>query len=68
MKRSRILIVTFSLAFGLGCFVMWLLFMIMSEDLNKKIVDYENQIKQLEWENSQVETYCSTTGEPYENY
>ncbi len=66
MKRSQILIVTFSLAFGLGCFVMWMLFMIMADDLNKKIAEYESQIIELEWENSQVEVYCSTTGEKEE--
>jgi hypothetical protein len=66
MKRSQILIVTFSLSFGLGCFVMWMLFMIMADDLNKKIAEYESQIIELEWENSQVEVYCSTTGEKEE--
>lgn len=66
MKRSQILIVTFSLAFGLGCFVMWMLFMIMADDLNKKIAEYESRIIELEWENSQVEVYCSTTGEKEE--
>lgn len=58
MKRSQILIVTFSIAFGLGCFVMWGLFMIMAEDLNNKIRIQEDYIKQLEWENSQHTMYC----------
>lgn len=66
MRRSQILIVTFSVAFGMGCFVMWMLFMIMADDLNKKIAEYESQIIELEWENSQVEVYCSTTGEKEE--
>lgn len=66
MKKSQILIVTFSLAFGFGCFIMWMLFMIMAEDLNKKIAEYESRIIELEWENSQVEVYCSNTGEEYE--
>jgi hypothetical protein len=40
--------------------------MIMAEDLNKKIAEYESRIIELEWENSQVEVYCSNTGEEYE--
>jgi len=58
MKKSQILIVTFSVAFGMGCFVMWMMFMIMSDDLNKKIADYENYIKELEWENENNYMYC----------
>lgn len=63
MKRSQILIVTFSVAFGMGCFVMWLLFMIMADDLNNKIADYENYIKELEWENENNYMYCEVENE-----
>lgn len=58
MKRSQILIVTFSIAFGFGCFIMWLMFMIMADDLNKKIAEYESQIKELQWENENNYMYC----------
>ncbi len=61
MKKSQILIVTFSIAFGLGSFVMWLLFMIMAEDLNHKISKQQEYIKELEWENENNYMYCEVT-------
>lgn len=55
--KDKILAIFFaSLSFVL---LIWLtLFMVMCDDLNKKITNQNYYIKELEWENDQHVIYC----------
>jgi hypothetical protein len=56
MKDKILAMIFASLSFVL---LIWLtLFMVMCEDLNKKITSQNYYIKELEWENDQHVMYC----------
>ena len=58
MKKVNIIIVSISVGFGLMCFIWGLLFMVMADDLKEQVIDLENEVIQLRWENEQTTMYC----------
>jgi len=58
MENKQFGLIVFSISFGIASFIFAVLFMTISKDLSKKIVMYEEYIKELEWENSQTVMYC----------
>ena len=58
MKKINIIIVSVGVIFGLMCFVWGLLWMVMAKDLKEQVIDLENEIIQLKWENEQTTMYC----------
>ena len=55
MKIRTFAIVSFSLGFGVMCFIWGVLWMVMAKDLKKQVIDLENEVIQLRWENEQIE-------------
>lgn len=55
--KSRILAVFFA-SLSIMLLILLMLFMIMCNDLNKKVTNQENYIKDLEWENSRYIMCC----------
>ena len=58
MKKVNIIIVSVGVIFGLMCFVWGVLWMVMAKDLKEQVIDLENEIIQLKWENEQTTMYC----------
>ena len=58
MKIRNIAIVMFSVGFGLMCFIWGVLWMVMADDLKEQVIDLENEVIQLRWENEQTTMYC----------
>lgn len=52
------ILATFFASLSVVLLILLTLFMIMCDDLNKKITSQENYIKELEWENDQHVMYC----------
>lgn len=55
MKKINIIIVSLSVGFGVMCFIWGVLWMIMAKDLKKQVIDLENEVIQLRWENEQID-------------
>ena len=58
MKKVNIIIVSVSVGFGLMCFIWGLLWMVMAKDLKEQVIDLENEVFQLRWENENKYTFC----------
>ena len=58
MKKINIIIVSVSVGFSIMCFIWGLLWMIMAKDLKEQVIDLENEVIQLKWENENNYTYC----------
>lgn len=58
MKKVNIIIVSVSLIFGTMCFVWGVLWMVMAKDLKEQVIDLENEMIQLRWENENNYMYC----------
>lgn len=58
MKKVNIIIVSVSLIFGTMCFIWGLLWMVMAKDLKEQVIDLENGVFQLRWENENNYTFC----------
>lgn len=52
------IITSFSVGFGVMCFIWGLMFMLMAVDLKEQVIDLENEVIQLRWENENNYTYC----------
>lgn len=55
--KNRIL-ATFFASLSVMLLILLMLFMTMCDDLNKKVTNQENYIKDLEWENSRYIMCC----------
>lgn len=55
--KSRILAVFFA-SLSIMLLILLMLFMTMCDDLNKKVTNQENYIKDLEWENNRYIMCC----------
>ena len=55
--KSRILAVFF-VSLSIMLLILLMLFMTMCDDLNKKVTNQENYIKDLEWENNRYIMCC----------
>lgn len=55
--KSRIL-ATFFASLSIMLLILLILFMTMCDDLNKKVTNQENYIKDLEWENNRYIVCC----------
>lgn len=58
MKIKNWAIVGFSVGFSLMCFIWGVLWMVMADDLKEQVIDLENEVIQLRWENEQTIMYC----------
>lgn len=58
MKKVNIIIVSVSLIFGTMCFVWGVLWTVMAKDLKEQVIDLENEVIQLRWENENNYMYC----------
>lgn len=58
MKVKGMIITSFSVGFGVMCFIWGLMFMLMAVDLKEQVIDLENEVIQLRWENENNYTYC----------
>ena len=58
MKIKGMIITSLSVGFGLMCFIWGLMFMVMAKDLKEQLIDLENEVIQLRWENEQSVMYC----------
>lgn len=58
MKKVNIIIVSASVGFGVMCFIWGLLWMVMAGDLKEQVIDLENEVIQLRWENENNYMYC----------
>lgn len=58
MKKVNIIIVSLSVGFGVMCFIWGVLWMVMAKDLKEQVIELENEIIQLKWENEQTTMYC----------
>lgn len=63
MKIRTFAIVSFSLGFGVMCFIWGVLWMVMAKDLKKQVIDLENEVIQLRWENEQIDQMICIKGE-----
>lgn len=58
MKKVNIIIVSVSVGFGVMCFIWGVLWMVMADDLREQVIDLENEVIQLRWENEQTTMFC----------
>lgn len=63
MKKINIIIVSLSVGFGLMCFVWGLLWMVMANDLKEQLIELEQEVIQLRWENEQIDQMICIKGE-----
>jgi hypothetical protein len=55
---NKTIITSFSVGFGITCFVWGLLWMMMAKDLKEQLIKLEEEVIQLRWENENNYTYC----------
>lgn len=58
MKKVNIIIVSVSVGFGLMCFIWGLMWMVMAKDLKEQVIELEQEVFQLRWENENNYTFC----------
>ena len=63
MNTKGIVITCFSVVFGVMCFIWGLLFMAMAKDLKEQVIELEQEVIQLRWENENNYMYCEVENE-----
>ena len=58
MKKVNIIIVSLSVGFGVMCFIWGVLWMVMAKDLKEQVIELEQEVFQLRWENENNYMYC----------
>lgn len=58
MKKVNIIIVSVGVIFGLMCFIWGLMWMVMAKDLKEQVIELEQEVFQLRWENENNYMYC----------
>lgn len=63
MNTKGMIITSFSVGFGVMCFIWGLMFMVMAKDLKEQLIELEQEVIQLRWENEQIDQMICIKGE-----